>query len=160
IFKRPVYLIILGTGEKEIQNLLLASSKKHSERFGLKIAFDDRLARLIYAGSDFFLIPSRYEPCGLTQMYSLRYGTIPIVRGTGGLKDTVVEFNPKLLQGNGFLFQEYEAVDMLGAIDRAISFYKKEPAWSKLLDNALNSDFSWEKSARNYFELYQKILSF
>jgi starch synthase len=160
IFKRQVYLVILGTGEKEIQNLLQDSAKEHPRRFGLKIAFDERLARVIYAGSDFFLIPSRYEPCGLTQMYSLRYGTVPIVRSTGGLKDSVVEFDPGLLQGNGFLFREYETRDLLQAIDRALASYKKEPAWSKLLDNALNSDFSWEKSARNYFQLYLKILNF
>lgn len=160
IFKRDVYLIILGTGEQKIQDLLLEAQKKHSNRLGLKIAFDDRLARLIYAGSDFFLIPSRYEPCGLTQMYSLRYGTVPIVRSTGGLKDSVEEFKPEELKGNGFLFKEYDTPALLTSIDRALSFYQQEPFWSKILLNALISDFSWEKSASKYFELYLKILNF
>jgi starch synthase len=160
IFKRKVYLIILGTGEEKIQNLLFEAHEKHPQRLGLKIAFDDRLARLIYAGSDFFLIPSRYEPCGLTQMYSLRYGTVPIVRSTGGLKDSVEDFNPKELRGNGFLFDEYKTEVMLAAIDRALSFYQKEPFWPSLLSKALSSDFSWDRSASGYLELYQKILNF
>lgn len=160
ILKRDLYLIILGTGEKHIQDMLIEAAKKYPGKFGLKIAFDDRLARLIYAGSDFFLIPSRYEPCGLTQMYSLRYGTIPIVRSTGGLKDSIQEFDPERLEGNGFLFQEYEPKSLLAALDRALSFYQRQPFWSKLKDNAFCSDFSWEKAAANYHELYLKILEF
>lgn len=159
LLQEEVYLIILGTGEKEIQNLLVEAQRKFPDRLGLRIAFDDRLARLIYAGSDFFLIPSRYEPCGLTQMYSLRYGTIPIVRSTGGLKDSVREFNPQTLQGNGFLFEDYETWSMLEAINRALACYRQEPFWSKLADNALASNFSWEKSADDYFQLYTRILS-
>jgi starch synthase len=160
ILKRDLYLIILGTGEKQIQEMLSQAARKYPERFGLKIAFDDRLARLIYAGSDFFLIPSRYEPCGLTQMYSLRYGTIPVVRSTGGLKDSIQEFDPDRLEGNGFRFEAYEPQALLVALDRAISFYQRQPFWSKLKDNAFKSDFSWEKSAANYYELYLKTLSF
>ncbi|HAR35884.1 MAG TPA: glycogen synthase GlgA [Acidobacteria bacterium] len=159
LLQEEVYLVILGTGEKEIQNLLVEARDKYPDRLGLRIAFDDRLARLIYAGSDFFLIPSRYEPCGLTQMYSLRYGTIPIVRSTGGLKDSVREFNPGTLQGNGFLFENYETGAMLEAINRALAFYRQEPYWSRLVDNALASNFSWEKSAEDYFQLYTRILS-
>ncbi|MCX8160475.1 MAG: glycogen synthase GlgA [Candidatus Saccharicenans sp.] len=159
LLKKELYLVILGTGEIEIQNLLVEAQKKYPDRFGLKIAFDDRLARLIYAGSDFFLIPSRYEPCGLTQMYSLRYGTVPIVRSTGGLRDTVSEFNPSTLQGNGFLFQDYQTGSLVEAVSRALAFYRKEPFWSRLVDNGLSSDFSWEKSAEDYFDLYCQMLS-
>lgn len=160
IFKRDVFLVILGTGEQKIQNMLLESQKKYPDRFGLKIAFDDRLARLIYAGSDYFLIPSKYEPCGLTQMYSLRYGTIPVVRSTGGLKDSVMEFNPQKLSGNGFRFDHYRTEALLQALDRALSFYLKEPYWSALKRQAMSSDFSWEKSAAEYLKLYRRILSF
>jgi len=160
IFKRKVHLVILGTGEQKIQELLLEARRKNSGLLGLKIAFDDRLARLIYAGSDFFLIPSRYEPCGLTQMYSLRYGTVPIVRRTGGLRDSVEEFNPGKSKGNGFLFDDYKSEAMLEALDRALSFYKKEPSWSRLLSNALSQDFSWERSAADYYKLYIKVLNF
>lgn len=159
LLQEEVYLVILGTGEKEIQNLLVEAQRKYPDRLGLRIAFDDRLARLIYAGSDFFLIPSRYEPCGLTQMYSLRYGTIPIVRSTGGLKDSVREFKPQTLEGNGFLFEDYETGSMLEAINRSLAYYRQEPFWSKLVDNALASDFSWEKSAEDYFQLFTRILS-
>jgi starch synthase len=159
LFKREINLIILGTGEQKIQEQLLVAQKKYSDRFGLKIAFDDRLARLIYAGSDYFLIPSRYEPCGLTQMYSLRYGTIPIVRSTGGLKDSVKEFNLEEQDGNGFLFAEYEPQDLLAALDRALYYYQREPFWSKLLENAMSSDFSWQKRAGEYRDLYLKIIN-
>lgn len=159
LLKKEFYLVILGTGEIEIQNLLVEAQKKYPGRLGLKIAFDDRLARLIYAGSDFFLIPSRYEPCGLTQMYSLRYGTVPVVRSTGGLRDTVSEFNPATLKGNGFLFQDYQTAPLVEAVSRALTFYRKEPFWSRLVENGLASNFSWEKSAEDYFNLYRQMLS-
>jgi len=158
IFKRQVLLVILGTGEQKIQDSLQEAHKKQADRFGLKIAFDDRLARLIYAGSDYFLIPSKYEPCGLTQMYSLRYGTIPVVRSTGGLKDSVVEFNAQNLTGNGFRFDEYRTKDLIQALDRALTFYQKEPYWSALRQQAMKSNFSWEKSASDYLDLYLKII--
>jgi len=93
-------------------------------------------------------------------MYSLRYGTIPIARSTGGLKDSIQEFDPERLEGNGFLFQEYETKSLLAALDRALSLYQRQPFWSKLKDNAFRSDFSWEKAASNYHELYLKILEF
>ncbi|HEK84988.1 MAG: glycogen synthase GlgA [Candidatus Saccharicenans sp.] len=160
LFKRKINLIILGTGEQKIQDQLLEAKKKYPDRFGLKIAFDDRLARLIYAGSDYFLIPSRYEPCGLTQMYSLRYGTIPIVRSTGGLRDSVQEFQAATLTGNGFLFTDYQPSSLVAAVDRALYFYQQEPFWSKLLVNAFQSDFSWERRATEYKNLYLKILNF
>ncbi len=159
LLKKELYLVILGTGEIEIQNLLVEAWRKYPDRLGLKIAFDDRLARLIYAGSDFFLIPSRYEPCGLTQMYSLRYGTVPVVRSTGGLKDTVFEFNPATLEGNGFLFQEYQTGPLVEAVSRALTFYRREPFWSRLVENGLGSNFSWEKSAEDYLNLYRQMLS-
>lgn len=159
LLKKEAYLVILGTGEVEIQNLLLQAQKKYPDRLGLKIAFDDRLARLIYAGSDFFLIPSRYEPCGLTQMYSLRYGTVPVVRSTGGLKDTIFEFDPGTLRGNGFLFKEYESRALLEALSRALAFCRQEPFWSSLVDNALSCNFSWEKSAEDYFQFYSRMIT-
>jgi len=158
IFKRDLLLIILGTGEQKIQELLKQAQQKYRNRLGLKIAFDDRLARLIYAGSDYFLIPSRYEPCGLTQMYSLRYGTIPVVRSTGGLKDSVTEFDPQTLTGHGFRFDRYQTEDLVKALDRALSFYEKEPYWSALKQQAMKADFSWEKSAAAYLELYLKLV--
>lgn len=159
IFKTGVNLIILGTGEAVFQNTLRSAQKKHPEQFGLMIAFDEALAHKIYAGSDMFLIPSRYEPCGLTQMYSLRYGTIPVVRATGGLDDTIREFDPEDLTGNGFKFQEYSAAALVKALLRAVTVYRSREKWQLLIKNAMACDFSWEKSAGEYLSLYQKITS-
>lgn len=159
IFRLGVCLAILGTGEDVFQKALLEAREKYPEKFGLKIAFDEALSHKIYAGSDFFLIPSRYEPCGLTQMYSLRYGTIPVVRATGGLDDTIQEFNPEKQTGNGFKFQDYSADALVRSLKRAVSFYRQKEKWTRLVQNAMASDFSWERSALEYLRLYGKIAS-
>jgi starch synthase len=109
------------------------------------------------AGSDLLLIPSRYEPCGLTQMYSLKYGTIPLVRATGGLDDSIQEFHTDRGEGNGFKFEDYSARALLDAARRAIKVYDKKSTWDRLIQNAMAADFSWDRSAREYLTLYQKI---
>jgi starch synthase len=157
IFKLGAALIILGTGEEVFQNSLSAAQKKHPRSFGLRIAFDEALSHKIYAGSDMFLIPSRYEPCGLTQMYSLRYGTIPVVRATGGLEDTIQEFDPSEGSGNGFKFEEYSASALLASLRKAISSYRQKNLWKPLVRKAMTYDFSWDRSAREYLRLYQKL---
>ncbi|MDH7511647.1 MAG: glycogen synthase GlgA [Clostridiales bacterium] len=159
IFRSGANLIILGTGEEVYQNALRSVQKKYPQRFGLMIAFDEALAHKIYAGSDIFLIPSRYEPCGLTQMYSLRYGTIPVVRATGGLDDTIQEFDPDSLAGNGFKFVDYEKIALVDAVRRAVAVYQDKERWQVLVRNAIACDFSWEKSAAEYFRLYKRIIS-
>jgi starch synthase len=159
IFKAGVNLIILGTGEEVYQKTLSLIQKKHRQRFGLRIAFDEALAHKIYAGSDIFLIPSRYEPCGLTQMYSLRYGTIPVVRATGGLDDTIQEFDPESLAGNGFKFVEPEEAALTDGIRRAVAVYRDKEKWQVLIKNAMACDFSWDKSAAEYLRLYKRIAS-
>ena len=159
LFKLGVRLVVLGTGEKVFQDALLSAQKKYPQSFGLRIAFDEALSHKIYAGSDIFLIPSRYEPCGLTQMYSLRYGTVPVVRATGGLEDTIQEYDPERNTGNGFKFQEYSASALLTALSRAVSVYRQKERWQALLTKAMSCDFSWDKSAREYLHLYQKISS-
>jgi starch synthase len=159
IFKAGVNLIILGTGEEVYQKTLRLVQKKRRQRFGLRIAFDEALAHKIYAGSDMFLIPSRYEPCGLTQMYSLRYGTIPVVRATGGLDDTILEFDPESLTGNGFKFVEHEETALIDAIRRAVAVYRDKEKWQVLIKNAMACDFSWDKSAAEYLSLYKRIAS-
>jgi starch synthase len=157
MFERDFALIVLGTGEAKIQDALTASQKKHADRFGLKIAFDEKIARTIYAGSDLFLIPSRYEPCGLTQMYSLKYGTIPVVRATGGLDDTIREFDPATGAGNGFKFDAYTKSALLGGLDRALAQWNDRRAWEVLVRNAMAEDFSWDRSARAYLDLYRSV---
>jgi starch synthase len=159
VFKLGVRLVILGTGEKKIQEFLEAARQRYPEDLGLKIAFDEKLARTIYAGSDMFLIPSRYEPCGLTQMYSLKYGTIPVVRATGGLDDTIQEFEPATLRGNGFKFEAATPVALVEALGRAARTFSDRQRWRRLVLNAMAADFSWDRSARRYLELYETIIA-
>jgi len=151
--------VLLGTGEKQYEDVFRRLGEKYPEKYSINIKFDTVLAQKIYAGADMFLMPSRYEPCGLGQMYSLRYGTIPIVRYTGGLADTVSEYNPETGQGNGFGFINYDSANLLKAIAKAIYYYNEKEHWSKLVENAMNSDVSWDKSAAEYVKLYQRAIS-
>jgi starch synthase len=159
LFKLGICLVILGTGEEAFQKILSSARQRYPQSFGLRIAFDEALSHKIYAGSDIFLIPSRYEPCGLTQMYSLRYGTIPVVRATGGLDDTIEEYDSQTKTGNGFKFQEYSAAALLASLRKAVSVYRQKERWQLLLEKAMSSDFSWGRSAAEYLRLYEKISS-
>jgi starch synthase len=150
--------VLLGTGEQKYHDLFNRVAKKYPQKAGIRIAYDDRLAHKIEAGADFFLMPSKYEPCGLNQIYSLQYGTIPIVRATGGLDDTITEYGPASKKGNGFKFTRYEAEAFLNAIKEAIGFYSQPEHWKQLLRNAMTADFSWRKSAEAYLQLYRKAL--
>jgi starch synthase len=151
--------VVLGTGQARYQELLTAWSKREPERFCYRGGFDERWAHLIEAGCDLFLMPSRYEPCGLNQMYSLRYGTVPVVRATGGLADTVEDFDPATRRGTGFVFQRYEAADMVNAIRRALTVYRQPHLWSTLRANGMRRDFSWRRSADGYDRLYEEALA-
>ncbi|MBN1283265.1 MAG: glycogen synthase GlgA [Proteobacteria bacterium] len=158
LMRREVQFAILGTGEARFHDRLREAHAKYQDRLGLAIAFSEELAHLIEAGSDFFLMPSLYEPCGLNQMISLRYGTIPIVRATGGLADSVEEFDPKSRKGNGFKFTGYGPVALTRAVDRALALYKRPDLMKALIRNAMKCDFSWKRSAREYHALYKKLL--
>lgn len=157
-FQRRVQFVLLGTGEKKYQDLFRDLPERYPGKAAVKITFDDTLAHKIEAGSDFFLMPSRYEPSGLNQLYSLKYGTIPIVRATGGLKDSIEEFDLRTGKGTGFLFGPYLGSTFLEALDRALDLYARKPAWKTLMANAMRADFSWDRSARAYLDLYQKLL--
>jgi len=122
------------------------------------IAFDNVLAHKIEAGSDMFLMPSKYEPCGLNQMYSLKYGTIPIVRATGGLDDTIQRFDPKTGEGNGFKFSAYSSQALLEETQRALNIFQDKKTWTALVQKAMRMDFSWKKSAQKYDEIYNRAL--
>ncbi len=159
LLDRGLSLVILGTGEQKIQDFLAAAQKKHAAHFGLKIAFDEKIAHTIYAGSDLFLIPSRYEPCGLTQMYAMKYGTVPVVRATGGLDDSVEEFDAAAGTGNGFKFVEAAPEPLLEAAARAVRAFGRADDWKALVRNAMAADFSWERSAETYLALYRMIAS-
>jgi len=150
-------LVILGAGDEKYQVDLSELAKKYPESIAVRIDFDEPLAHRIMAGADMLLLPSRYEPCGLTQMYALKYGTVPVVRATGGLDDTIVPFNPETGEGNGFKFSPYESVAFLGVIRQAVDLFLNSQAWKKLMVNGMKADFSWEESARKYILLYEKV---
>ncbi len=159
LMKLDLLLVLLGQGEEKYEKLIADLGKKYKGRFGVKIGFDNVLAHKIEAGSDMFLMPSRYEPCGLNQMYSLKYGTIPIVRATGGLDDTIQEFDPATEQGNGFKFAEYSSAALIEEVKKALSVYQNKRLWLKLVKKAMKEDFSWKRSALKYAELYDRVLS-
>lgn len=159
MMESDIQFVVLGTGEAKYHQMLKQLAQKYPNAMGLALAFDNNLAHLIEAGSDFFLMPSHYEPCGLNQMISMKYGTIPIVRATGGLDDSVASFEPKTGKGTGFKFTEYKANELLAAVDRAIGIYKQPAAWRKIVQNAMAEDFSWDRSAREYRTLYEKLIS-
>jgi len=151
-----VRLVILGSGEPRYEEQLTAFAQRYPERFGVRLAFDEPLSHQIQAGCDCFLMPSRYEPCGLTQLYSLRYGTIPIVRATGGLRDTVQPFNSATGAGTGFVFTEPSADALIEAVRAAAAAFGEKQEWRQLQRNAMAQDFSWEHSANRYVELYRR----
>jgi starch synthase len=159
LMKMELFLVLLGQGDKKYEKQFAELGKRHKGRIGVKIAFDNVLAHKIEAGSDMFLMPSRYEPCGLNQMYSLKYGTIPIVRATGGLDDTVREFDPDTEKGNGFKFKEYSSKALIEAARKALAIYQNTESWLRLMKNAMKEDFSWKKSALKYEEIYNRALS-
>ncbi len=154
--KLDIAIVVLGTGEKKYHELFSALSKKYPEKLGVKLAFDNTLAHKIEAGADIFLMPSRYEPCGLNQMYSLRYGTVPVVRATGGLDDTISDYDDDD-EPNGFKFKEYSAAELFKKLKRATGVFKDKDAWLSLVKRGMAEDFSWEKSAKRYMELYRQV---
>ncbi len=158
VMKLDVQFILLGSGDKQLENKFEIAQKKYSDRMGVVFGLDDELAHLIEAGSDMFLMPSKYEPCGLNQMYSMRYGTVPVVRATGGLDDTVVDYSHNG-KGTGFKFEKYDAKEFLKAVLRAIKTYQHQPEdWKRLMRNGMAKDFSWEHSAKKYVNLYKDLL--
>jgi starch synthase len=149
-------LVILGTGQQRYHDLLGYVASKYSGKIALRLSFDNALAHLIEAGSDLFLMPSKFEPCGLNQLYSLRYGTIPIVRATGGLADTVVDYDAG--SGTGFCFSGYTAKEMMAAIRKALAVYSDPGKWQELCIRAMSQDWSWDRSAEEYVQLYESII--
>jgi starch synthase len=158
LFCLDIGFVLLGTGEQKYHDLFTRIGRKYREKAGIRIAYDDRLAHKIEAGADLFLMPSKYEPCGLNQIYSLKYGTIPVVRATGGLEDTIVPYDPATGEGNGFKFIRYDAGELLQQIKGAIHTYHQPDHWIRLVRNAMTADFSWKRSAESYVDLYRKAL--
>ena len=159
ILKLGAHFVILGTGDENYNRMFEKIEKLHKDAVGVKITFNEELAHKIEAGADIFLIPSRYEPCGLNQMYSLKYATVPVVRAVGGLDDTIEEFDSAASKGNGFKFEKASKEELLGALKRAIKVYQDKKLWQKLQKNCMGYDFSWGSSAKKYMSVYKKVLS-
>ena len=156
LLQRPIRMVVLGTGETDVQDGFRALAARAPDRFAAHFAYDNAVAHKIVAGADMFLMPSRFEPCGLTQMYSLRYGPPPIVRATGGLVDTVEPWEPATGSGTGFRFDHADSTGLLWAIDQALAAWADREAWGRLVRNGMARDFSWERSARQYEAVYDR----
>ncbi|HJU62047.1 MAG TPA: glycosyltransferase, partial [Candidatus Binatia bacterium] len=156
LMEREIQLVLLGSGEERYESFFVTAAARFSEKFAARTGFDEALAHRIEAGADMFLMPSLYEPCGLNQMFSLKYGTIPIVRGIGGLKDTVIDYDGG--RGTGFVFDKYEPQALLKTIERALAVFTEKQSWTQLMLRAMRMDFSWDRSAQAYSSLYQQLL--
>jgi starch synthase len=154
--ERDVAVVALGTGEPHYEKFFRDFAFANSDRFSVQIRYDEAMAHKIEAGSDIFLMPSRFEPCGLNQIYSLKYGTIPVVRATGGLDDTVEEWNSAQSSGTGFKFHRYQPQPLLDAIDRALAAFYDKNQWTRLMENAMAKNFSWEEPAGEYATVYEE----
>jgi starch synthase len=155
ILQLPCRYVLLGTGDRKYHRLFKEVAKRHPKKFSSHLIFDDAMAHRIYAGSDMILMPSRYEPCGLGQMIALAYGTVPVVRATGGLADTVRDADESKREGVGFAFERYTARAMVEALERALAAYSRPRRWRNIMRRGMGKDFSWERSAREYMKLYR-----
>ncbi|WP_028610402.1 glycogen synthase GlgA [Paenibacillus harenae] len=149
--------VILGAGEERYEQFLKEMSVRYPDKAAIRLGYDDRLARRIYAGSDLFAMPSKFEPCGLSQLLALRYRSVPIVRETGGLKDTVQAYDEYTGEGNGFSFSNYNAHDYMYTVRRALSLYRNEEAWKQIVRNGAKEDYSWNRSAKAYLSVYTQL---
>jgi starch synthase len=158
LIERDLVLVALGTGEPYYENFFRNFAQRAPHKVAVQIGYDDALAHKVEAGSDMFLMPSRYEPCGLNQIYSLKYGTVPVVRATGGLEDTIDEWNGEAGKGTGFKFYGYNPPDLLAAIDRALTAFQNKDGWQTLMRNGMAKDYAWEHPAKEYVEVYEEVL--
>jgi starch synthase len=154
-----IELVILGSGEPTWEDFLRNESTRYPYRLRARFGFDEALAHRMQAGADMFLMPSRFEPCGLTQMYAMRYGTVPIVRATGGLRDTVTDFDPASGAGTGFVFDDYRGGALLEAVRRAVAAFHENLPWRQLMSNDFAADFSWDRAAREYLSWFAELRS-
>ncbi|MCE3201282.1 glycogen synthase GlgA [Paenibacillus sonchi] len=158
LYYDDIQFVLLGTGDEAYERWFREAGWRYPTKLSSQILFSDALSRKIYAASDLFLMPSKFEPCGIGQLLALRYGSIPVVRETGGLNDTVHSYNEETGEGNGFTFKDYNAHDMMYTLRRAVSFYHKPEHWKKVTKNAFAGDYSWNVSAQQYMDIYNRIL--
>jgi starch synthase len=158
IMQHDLQLVILGTGNPEVERCLADAAEYYPWQVRVLLRFDDALSRRIYAGSDLFLMPSRYEPCGLGQLIALRYGSVPLVHATGGLADTIVDPQASANQANGFAFHEYRHSSLLECLERALATYAKPKDWRKLMLQGMTQDMTWARAAGQYVDLYRSCI--
>lgn len=159
--KEKIQMVFLGTGEEKFENMLRYFEQKYPSKLKVTIGYSEKMAHQIYASCDAFLMPSLFEPCGLSQLMSLRYGTVPIVRETGGLKDTVLPFNEYTNEGTGFSFANYSEHELIDTVKYAMKiYYNQKPSWKKIVEQGMAQDFSWEQSVRDYEELYNELTEY
>ena len=158
MLKMNLQIILLGTGDPQYHKFWQDTVKKHPKQISANLIFDEDLAHKIEAASDIFLMPSRFEPSGLNQLYSLRYGTVPVVRKTGGLADTIVDFVEDPENGNGFVFEAYDGKAMLAALQNAVKTYSDRKTWKTIQERGMQADFSWKAASLNYLELYNDMI--
>jgi starch synthase len=156
LVREDLIIVALGTGDAEYEELFRNLNRQYPQKFAVKVAYDNAVAHKIEAGADMFLMPSRYEPCGLNQIYSLKYGTVPVVRATGGLDDTIEPWDPRTRKGTGFKFTEYSGEALLATIRSALAAYKDREGWQALMRNGMGKDFSWLSSAKEYVRIYER----
>jgi starch synthase len=157
LLARNLYFVLLGSGNKDTEGYLRTIIERHPGKAGMRFEFNNESAHITEAGADIFLMPSKYEPCGLNQMYSLRYGTVPVVRRTGGLADTVQEYNRSTGTGTGFVFDDYDPEQFKAAIDRALALWPNKRAWRQLMRNGMSQNLGWANSAKKYVEAYERL---
>jgi starch synthase len=157
VMRLDLQLVMLASGDAVLEKFFKDAESRYPDKLRAIIEFNNTTAHRIQAGSDAFLMPSRFEPCGLTQMYALRYGTAPVVRATGGLRDTVAEFDPARGTGNGFVFEKFEASEMVAALGRMVAMFRDRATWRRLMANCFASDFSWDRAARQYVEWFSRL---
>ena len=155
--REEMIVVALGAGDKQYEEMFLRLNKQFPNKIAVKVAYDNAIAHKIEAGSDMFLMPSKYEPCGLNQIYSLKYGTVPIVRATGGLDDTIEPWDARTGKGTGFKFTDYNGEALLLTIKLALQAFRDQTSWQALMRNGMNKDFSWNASAREYGKIYERV---
>ena len=162
LMKLNVQWVVLGSGEEKYENHFRSLAQKFPDKVSIYLGFNNELSHLIEAGADFFLMPSHYEPCGLNQIYSLKYGTVPIVRKTGGLADTVIDWDEMSYYrdntGTGFSFNDYTSYALTVTVERAVKYFNQKDIWMKIQKNGMSQDFSWDHSAKEYISLYEKAI--
>ena len=159
LLQEDIQFVVLGTGDKKYEDMFYRFQDRYPEKVASRIYFNESEAHEVYAASDIFIMPSKVEPCGLSQLIALKYGTVPVVRAVGGLKDSIYPYNPSTEEGNGFVFENFNAHECLFAIKDALKLYEDKTSWNKLIEECMKSINDWNKSSKDYIGIYELVLN-